>query len=250
MEKSKTMVNRHIVAAAMVAVLCFSSHARGQWQEWTDASETQNWNDPGNWTGNQVPGPQTDGVTVQRIPGPTISDMDAVVKSFVQIGVDNDGELTIGEGRSLDVKIAVAIGCTDKAGGTLIMQKGSALKADQLYIGNHGKAHLTLDGGRIDCTHFVVARSGYLGPVSTVLLKSGAVYCFSFVMGRDSIIPPEVDIREGKIVQSRNEIQRFKDWVHSKWIVGYGGKGEVVIAFDTADHPNCTVVTAVKPVGK
>jgi hypothetical protein len=67
-------------------------------------------------------------------------------------------------------------------------------------------------------------------------------------MSRDCIIPPEVDIREGKIVQSRNEVQRFKDWVHSKWIVGYGGKGEVVIAFDTADHPNCTVITAVKPV--
>jgi len=244
-------MSQFVTTTFMVLVSC--QQVFGQWQDWTDAKETHRWKDPGNWTTDLVPTVETEGVVLKSLPGPTITGT-AAVKSFVRIGADKDSRLTISKGGSLTVKTAVALGCTDKVTGTLVMSKGSSLNVHQFYLGTggrtasdkalSGKGQLLMGGGTIECTYFIVARIGNLGAEGSALLKAGTVKCWDFNMSRDCIIPPRVDIWDAMIVQSRNDVKRVKDWVHSGWIVGFGGKGEVVVDFDTADHPNCTVITA------
>ena len=101
-KKLTTLVHYTVSAATLVTVLCLCLNASGQWQEWTDANETHDWSDPGNWTNNRVSNEETDGVTAQVIPEPTIVNRATVVKSVLQISMDNDGQLTIGERGSLD----------------------------------------------------------------------------------------------------------------------------------------------------
>ena len=245
------MIPNGRLAHSVLIVLVFCFDAAGQWNNWTDATGTHRWNDPENWTAKQVPTADTDGVALGSFPGPIISGTAEMVKAFVSIGTVKDSQLTISQGGSLHVKTAVALGCTDKVTGTLVMEQGTSLTVDQIYIGTGGKGfggkgHVLLDGGTINCTYFAVARGGDLQAEGSALLKSGTLNCWDFSMSRDCIIPPRVDIWGGKIVQSRDDVKRVRDWVHSRWIVGYGGKGEVIVEFDTDEHPDCTVITAIK----
>ncbi len=250
-----------LFATATIAVLVSCLSASANWQEWTDANGTHRWNDAGNWTTDQVPSPQTNGVALNSLPGPTISGFDAVVKDFVTIGSLADSNLTISNGGSLKAKLAVTLGYNeltapeDIVTGTLLIEKGSSMTVDQVYIGTGnkgsvGKGHLILDGGTINCTYFVVARLNDKRAEGSALLKSGTIECLDFNMGQDTAVPPKVDIWDGKIVQRRNDVERVKDWVRSKWIVGYGGKGVVVVQFDTDEHPGCTVITAKKTTSR
>jgi len=235
----------------MVLVAC--QHVCGEWQDWTGANQTRRWHDPANWTTDRVPTAENQGVRLKSLPGPTITET-ATAGDMLNIGDSKDSRLTISDGGSVTAKTAVALGCTDKVTGTLIMEQGSSLKGHQFYLGLggrkasgeavRGKGHFRMEGGTLECTYFIVARIGDLGAEGSALLKAGTVKCWDFNMSRDCIIPPRVDIWDAMIVQSRNDVKRVKDWVHSGWIVGFGGKGEVVVDFDTADHPNCTVITA------
>ena len=245
------MITYRLIPTCLGILLLFGGRVSGQWQDWTNANQTHRWNDPENWSTKQIPTAETDGVALNVLPGPQISKTAAAVKGFVNIGATCDSQLIISQGGSLQVETAVALGCADKVKGMLVMQEGSSLTVDQVYVGIGakdfgGKGHVVLEGGTINCTYFAIARGGDLRAEGSLLLKGGTLHCWDFSMSRDCIIPPRADIWDGKIVQSRNDVKRVKDWVHSKWIVAYGGKGKVIVEFDTAEHPGCTVIHAEK----
>ena len=244
-------ISRALAAAVLLGTVGFPITTSAQWLNWTDETNNHRWSDDRNWNLSRRPLATDDGVALAALPGPTISGTAAAVQGFVNVGAGGDARLTITNKGSLTVKIAVTLGCSDGATGTLVMEPGSQLKADQIYIGNGGadfgaRGVLMLNGGTIDCTHFSVLRARALRSEARVSLMDGTVRCWDFFLNRDSIRPPRVDIWRGKIVQRRNDVKRIQDWVHSKWIVGYGGKGRVIVEFDTPAHPACTVIRAIR----
>ena len=236
--------------SAFIACLLLSElPAEAQWIKWTDATKNHDWANPANWLPSREPTKNDDGVDLASLPGPIIAHSSGAVKSFVNIGTGGDAMLTIGPGGRLTAKVAMSLGCADGVAGTLVMAPGSHLQVDQLYVGNGGasyggKGRLILNGGTIHCTYFSVLRARALKSEAHVTLNAGVVNCWDFIVHRDSIVPPTIDIHKGKLVQRRNDLARIKQWVHSKWIVGFGGKGDVHVVFDTPEHPECTVVWA------
>ena len=244
------------VALFLIALFALEgTRSDAQWIKWNDANGNHQWSDPANWLPARVPGKGDDGVDLASLPGPTITETIAEVKSFVSIGTGHDAMLTIGDGGRLTANVAVSLGCTNGVTGTLVMQPNSHLAANQVYIGNGGRAfggkgRLILNGGTIKCTHFSVLRARALHSEAHVTLNDGVIDCWDFYLNRDSIIPPRVDLRRGKIVQRRNDVARIRGWIHSKWIVAYNGKGDVHVVFDPPEHPDCTLVWAtLRPPG-
>ncbi|MEE3373173.1 MAG: hypothetical protein VX346_27815 [Planctomycetota bacterium] len=88
----------------------------------------------------------------------------------------------------------------------------------------------------------VVPPKSHLEANQVVAGNDGIIDCWDFYLNRDSIIPPRVDLRNGRGPQRRNDVVRIKSWIHSKWIIGDGGKGEVEVVFAPPEHPDCTVI--------
>ena len=248
---TRTRYTAHMFARALLLTVVFSSTASAQWLTWTDKSGNQRWNDKRNWNLLRLPTPKDVGVTIDSSRGAVLNKR-AELKAFVNLGATKSGKLRIAKGGELNVKIALSLGCRDGVEGTLVMDKGSKLLANQIYIGNGarswgGRGRLIMNGGRIKCTYFSVLRAGALKSRAHVTLKGGVVNCWDFMLCRDSIIPPKVDIAGGKVIQRRNDVKRIKDWIAARWLIAYGGRGKLTVKWDPPEHPGCTVVTATKP---
>lgn len=118
---------------------------------WTNAQGNNNWNDPDNWSTNQVPHADWD-VIVRGVPQARILPGDSGVANILHVGEGDNGDLAVlGSLTTNGASVGHgSYGIVTIDGGQWTIHDGNNLTLGSLFEGDSGEGHLVLKtGGKI-----------------------------------------------------------------------------------------------------
>jgi len=213
-----------------------------QWVPGTNPNTTGLWTEADNWSDGNVP----DSNKVEfKTPGaiPCTLDAESYVSRLVMGESAPGGVLTLADGANLTVSDEnwSAIGWTNTA--QFIVEEGAtATFGHHLWIGQAGAAdaEVIIDGGTINVLK--MTGIGWSGGKGKIFLNSGELNCAELNADKSIGDGSYINIEEGIINFTGDQVAAVQTYVDSAKIMGYGGGGEISIVFDST--ANVTSVTS------
>ncbi len=239
----------HIVYSIGLILLILSSSVQAATVRWTGGGDDNLWDNPANWSGNQVP-TSADEVFVD-VPaaiapnGPVIQD--GIAAEVFGLACEVAGQPTITmTGGTLDVADWVWWGDGPDSHGLFYLSGGTITTGGEFELGwGGGEGTMFMTGGTINAKELVVptgsARAGQL------YLHGGVVN-----VGSDGLEMTDtglIDIGAGIMTLEGDQRELIAGLIDDGLMTAYGGAGQFNIDYDISNAA-LTTVAAVSPIAE
>ena len=233
-------VKKLICLASFVVVLSLVGDVQAANVIWYDTTDDHLWSTARNW---DVTLPTSvDDVRIGMLPGPTVTDENAVAKS-VKVGygsvIGSLGSLTV-DGGTLTITDTLQLGAPEGSNGTLNMNSGTITVGSAFYVALKGLGTLNMTGGTITVgTYF---RIGF-NPTATghVNLDGGVITANYLEMRNQAGSVGTMDVRAGTLIINGDRLSSVQGYIDNGWITAYDGNGTLQLDYDVTNEGKTTL---------
>jgi hypothetical protein len=212
------MCKKPLFLVSLVLLLCHINTASAAWFSWDNGGGDRLWTTPENWNPDSVP-TIDDGVNIRSVPGPSGPVVDATC-----------GTVEVDHTFIADGSIVTVTGGTLRAGVT-----------SYIMLGSEGGATGTLDvnGGNVETLMMCIGNGG----PGLLKMQSGILRTDNLEM-RYGTKEGTVDVTEGMIIDSGNELDKFNQYIQEGKLIAYGGAPKAFIILEYNEVADETTITA------
>jgi len=229
-----------ICLASFVVVLSLVGDVQAQaYVNWTDSSGDHLWSTVINWDTNKLP-TSDEGVTIGKLPGPTVAN-EGATGDIVYVGWgDNSGELTVDGGTLVPSRIFLASATEEGVNGTLNMNSGT-ITCNNLVVGAVSSGTLNMTGGTITVgVWFGIANKATA--TGHVNLDGGIITARRCEMRKVDGAVGTMDVKAGTLIINDGDIlSRVQGYIDNGWITAYDGNGTLQMDYDVTNEGATTL---------